>query len=80
MTNYRHNIRPHIHIIRIIQSFDVSLDQKFYKEFVIVANVMEIMFAASNFYLYCPFLPLGLPVGRAQIPDSGGRALNIGRH
>ena len=38
---------------RIIQSFDFDIENKFFREFTIVANVMEIFFAASNFYLYC---------------------------
>lgn len=38
---------------RIIQSLGISSKDNFFKEFAIVANVMEISFAASNFYLYC---------------------------
>ena len=39
---------------RIIESFDFSsTDDKFFKEFAVVTNVMEIFFASSNFYLYC---------------------------
>ena len=38
---------------RIIESFDISTDEPYFKEFTIVANVLEIIFAASNFYLYC---------------------------
>ena len=38
---------------RIIQSFDISTEDKFFKEFAVVTNVMEIFFASSNFYLYC---------------------------
>ena len=38
---------------RIIQSLGITTKDKIFKEFAIVANVMEIFFAASNFYLYC---------------------------
>ena len=38
---------------RIIQSLGITTKDRFFKEFAIVANVMEMVFAASNFYLYC---------------------------
>ena len=38
---------------RIIQSLGFTTKDRFFKEFAIVANVMEMVFAASNFYLYC---------------------------
>ena len=39
-------------VARIMQAFGHT-DNKVFKDFVVVANVMEILFAASNFYLYC---------------------------
>ena len=39
-------------VARIMQAFGHT-DNKVFKDFVVVANVMEIFFASSNFYLYC---------------------------
>ena len=39
-------------VARIMQAFGHT-DNKVFRDFVVVANVMEIFFASSNFYLYC---------------------------
>ena len=39
-------------VARIMQAFGHT-ENKVFKDFVVVANVMEIFFASSNFYLYC---------------------------
>ena len=39
-------------VARIMKAF-VNTENQGLKDFVVVANVMEIFFAASNFYLYC---------------------------
>ena len=39
--------------IRTVQAFNISSDTQVFKQFIIISNVAEIFFAASNFYLYC---------------------------
>ena len=39
-------------VVRVMQAFGNN-ESKVFKDFVVVVNVLEIFFAASNFYLYC---------------------------
>ena len=43
-----------IAIAKILLAFGFS-KEKYFEEFIVISNILEVFFAASNFYLYCLF-------------------------